>query len=156
MSVYLGSKKIGSSIYKNLNRFNKIVSGQLEKLNPEDFYDLEEISDYQFYYSPKLKKVELSNNIKKINQFAFYNNENLEEIYLSSFIEEIGDYSFSNCSEIKKVVLYNTIPPIIYSNTFDTILKDDLYIYIPNGTIENYRNAENWSNYADRFVEMEG
>ena len=73
--------------------------------------------------------------------------QNVESISGKMFYNFQGD-SPSDKRCIKTVVCYATVPPIIDEDCFTG--KCYLYstLYVPNRSLELYREAENWKNFA--------
>ena len=67
---------------------------------PDTVYSIDE---FAFYLCPKLKKVDMSKNIKKIGSHAFYGCTSLESIALPEGLQFIDMYAFDNCDSLKTV-----------------------------------------------------
>ena len=131
MTVYLGSDKIGNSIFKNNAKMGKIVEGSLEELIAEDFDGVYSIPEYKFAYSPGLKKVTFGEEVYKISNDAFTECDSLEEI--SQFNGSIiGNSAFYYCPKLKNVEL-------LYPNT-----EFGNYVFsgcaLDNNTVETITN----------------
>ena len=97
---------------------------------------------------------------------SFFGNCYLLEKVDFGALKVINATSFSNCYSLKKIIIRSdTVCELRNSNAFNgcyhllgTVnetynpegLKDG-YIYVPDNLLENYRNATNWSVFADRF-----
>lgn len=98
--------------------------------------------------------------VRMISRGAFYGIKTLERVVIEGETF-IPSFTFIQ-SGLKEVVMHSTTPPQLTKNGFvtqpgpsgmgTTTLEK---IYIPAGTLEAYKAASNWSDYADLFVEME-
>ena len=73
----------------------------------------------------------------------------------------IGLYAFSNCTSLSSAYfLGSSIPTLSHINAFNkTPISTAINgitgsIYVPASLYSNYRTANNWSAYADRFVSL--
>ena len=98
--------------------------------------------------------------VRMISRGAFYGIKTLERVVIEGETF-IPSFTFIQ-SGLKEVVMHSTTPPQLSKGGFAT--KKGLSsigattlekIYIPAGTLEAYKAASNWSDYADLFVEME-
>lgn len=92
-----------------------------------------------------LKKVTLSDNLLYLGDGAF-NSCKLTNIVLPEYLEFIGIYCFSGCN-LKFV--YSKMPtPIDAKNAFDFAISKNSILYVPIGTIDNYKwDVEGWNNF---------
>lgn len=90
---------------------------------------------------------------------CFYYCTSLKEIVILENVTRIGRNSFYGCSGLTSITVNSTVPPtlektnpqgISYSSviTFD---NTSCPIYVPSGSVNTYKTAENWSKYADRI-----
>lgn len=74
-----------------------------------------------------------------------------------SNIKEIQGY-WGYQRNLQTITLKTSVPPILEQATFRAFDNDNasqLIIYIPRGSLQAYQEATNWSNYAERFVEID-
>ena len=100
-----------------------------------------------------LRELTIPEGITKINQYAFYQCYSIIEIHLPASLGEVGNYAFDSVG-FKKMYINATTPPTIASTSFRNI-HDDADIYIPNGCLIDYLNAQYWSSLSSHFVEMD-
>lgn len=65
----------------------------------------------------------------------------------SLFVAEgiaIGKAAFANCTALTNVMCESATPPVISEDTFD---QPTLDIYVPIGSLEDYKSATGWSKY---------
>jgi len=104
-------------------------------------------------YRNLLRNVNIGNGVTNIGDYAFYNCYSLASITIPDSVTNIGSSAFRNCLGMAKYHLKPTTPPTLAdANAFDGI-PSDCIIYVPVGSLEAYRTAENWSTYADYMRE---
>ena len=81
------------------------------------------------------------------NSFFTYMYGNYNISFTSNLKELSIDYYYSSIGEL---TLLSTTPPVIYYSEENSFNK----IYIPTGSLEAYKNAEGWSGYSDKLVEL--
>ena len=67
-------------------------------------------------------------------------------------ISYIGYYSFNSSEDKFDIVMYSTTPPSISYSILDPDKVDK--IYVPAESVDEYKNADNWSTYSDKIVAM--
>lgn len=117
-----------------------------------------------------IKNVIFGNNVKNIPSRLFYKCSNIEgTITIPSTCERIGERAFQGCTKLNVVICKALTPPSIeFANTDTSFGASDgnvvfryyengwkilpnLTIYVPEESIELYKNDANWSMYADRI-----
>ena len=108
------------------------------------------ISNYAFEYCTGLTSVVLGNSVKKIDNYAFKDCSSLSSVTIGTGIAEIGDYVFYNCSKLKTMVIKATTPPTLgsYNNTIPSTIET---IYVPAESVDAYKSATYWNNYASKI-----
>jgi len=114
---------------------------------------ISKINDYSFLYSD-IEKVILPNSISEIGLKAFYNCVKLEEIIISENVVSIKDGAFQNCISFNKIVINSTVPPLLEEFVFYNT-SEDLKIFVPAESLDVYKTAEGWSEYADIIYPIE-
>lgn len=122
-------------------------------------------------YGNILENVTLPQSLRTIGEGSFYNCEILSNINIPNKLTTIGDFAFKN-SGIFSITLPETIvsigeaalqapglesivilaqnPPTLGDFVFDGIVAD-YTIYVPENSLNAYKTATNWSEYADRI-----
>ncbi len=80
---------------------------------------VESIEDYAFYWSDRLKEVNMGSNVKSIGSWAFYRCENLKSIDLPATLTDIGEEAFYYCHSLETVEIPDLVTTINYG-TFST------------------------------------
>ena len=85
-----------------------------------------------------------------IEYATFYNCKSLNSIVLPSTITSIGDRTFDYCYELKEIHCKATTPPTLEMFSLLSNIPGRK-IYVPHGSVEAYKTAENWSNFAEQI-----
>lgn len=96
-----------------------------------------------FSSCPSLQKVIIENGLTSIGDTAFVASQSLKIINIPSSVTSIGSNAFNNC--YCTIKMESTTPPTIQTNT----LNNNLKIIVPIGYAAVYKNATNWSKFAD-------
>ena len=106
-----------------------------------------EIDDCAFQYCKMFTSVVMSNNLTSIGAEAFYGCPNLTSITLPSSITSLGDRAFNHCLVLGTVTCKATTPPTIGDAVFGDNKKLTA-IYVPSGSVDAYKAADGWKDYA--------
>lgn len=108
------------------------------------------IEEGTFYNCKYLSNITIPNNVISIGKYTFYSCSSLTNVTIGKGIMLIEDYAFSNCSNLKSIYCKSTAPPQLagYRHPFPTSAT----IYVPSASIDSYKDASGWSNYADQIV----
>jgi hypothetical protein len=68
-------------------------------------------------------------------------------------VTEIEGGAFRNLFRLTSMTVKASYPPYIWDDTFERVNRN-IPIYIPKGTIEDYRNAEYWSEFFN-YIEVD-
>ena len=138
------------------------------------------IADYAFSYCSSLTSVTIPDSVTTIGYWAFWNCENLTSVIIPDSVTTIGEYAFESCSSLTSVTIPDSVtligrwafcncnslasvyckaitPPAIsigyYSNWeafgANTSARK---IYVPAESVEVYKTADGWSEYASNIV----
>lgn len=119
------------------------------------------IGNYAFNACRKLSSINALNDVVDIKMYAFSNCYKLPKIIIGSKIVSIGQGAFIGCSSLESVTIYATTPPKIESDTFfvsnssGAVMPSTCKFYVPAESLEAYKTATNWSNYADKIFAIE-
>jgi len=107
------------------------------------------IGNSAFYYCIGLTSITIPNSVTYIGQYAFQVCISLTSIDIPSGVTSIGEYAFLDCRGLTSVTVEATTPPTLGSGAFD--YTNDCPIYVPAASVDTYKSATNWSDYASRI-----
>ncbi len=110
---------------------------------------LTNIDSYAFAGCSSLPLLDLSGcvTLTNIGEYAFYGCSQLTELTLPSMLANIGDYAFSNCTSLATLIVYATSVPGIYGNTFNGVDKETTPVYVPDASVDFYKNDAFWGGF---------
>lgn len=129
--------------------------------------------DYGWFHGNCFEKITIGNNVSTIGDAAFYQSRAVEELCIPDSVTEIGRYAFLNCGSLKKVTISSNIKSI-GANAFEgcecltevyckpinppknslwifSRCPSDLKIYVSRTSLEAYKTAPNWEEYASNI-----
>ena len=109
---------------------------------------LKSIGRRAFEYCSSLTSVILPEELTTIEIEAFHGCSSLSTITLPEGLTSIREYAFENCTSLTTVTCLATAPPELSDDIFSGC-KALTAIYVPAGSVEAYRAATGWSDYAD-------
>lgn len=104
-----------------------------------------------FYGCSSLKEIILPDSVTNLEQTAFAAARSLERAYLGSGMRTIWANVFQNCYALMEIICLAETPPTIQANSFSGV-PEDCVIYVPEGSVDAYKSATNWSDRADYIV----
>ena len=111
------------------------------------------IGDYAFQNCYSLAHIVIPDGVTSIGKLAFSSCYSLASITIPDSVTSIGNSAFSNCYGMAEYHIKPTTPPTLSNtNAFNTI-PSDCIIYVPQGCLEAYQNATNWTTYASKMQE---
>lgn len=118
-------------------------------------YYVTEIADYAFYGQAELPNVMRGVNIAKIGAHAFDGCIQITDISLQSdVLDTIGTEAFKNCKLMSNFDNYTELPPVLGSNAFSGTTYLNRIRVNSSYTVDAYKVATNWSEYADKIVTL--
>lgn len=114
------------------------------------------IGAFAYRNCTSLSSLVIQEDVITIGRSAFIGCSGLTTISVPAGVTSIGLDAFKDCSGLSSITIYPTEPPVLvkpydpYDNgTFDN--TNNCPIYVPAGSVEAYKSAEFWSDYADRI-----
>jgi hypothetical protein len=109
---------------------------------------IESIGDRAFWGCYALNNVTIPNSVTSIGDYAFSDCDALNNVMIPNSVTSVGDSAFWGCNALKTITIEAETPPIgtcIFAYTpIETI-------YVPAASVEKYKAAEGWSEYADKI-----
>lgn len=114
--------------------------------------DIEVLNNFLFSDCKTLRTITLPKKLKSIGEIGgnvFASCHGLTEITIPSSVTSIGNSSFFDCGSLTSVTCLPETPPSLGSGVF--AISDNVVIYVPAASVDAYKAAQGWSEYADRI-----
>ena len=114
--------------------------------------DIEVLNNFLFSDCKTLRTITLPKKLKSIGEIGgnvFASCHGLTEITIPSSVTSIGNSSFFDCGSLTSVTCLSETPPSLGSGVF--AISDNVVIYVPAASVDTYKTAQGWSEYADRI-----
>ena len=129
------------------------------------------IGNYAFQSCSSLTSINIPSGVTSIGSNTFDSCSSLTSVTIPSGVTSIGDRSFKSsgltninipsgvtsiereafhgCSSLQTVIVNAITPPTLGNNVFNN--TNDCPIYVPAASVDAYKAANNWSQYASRI-----
>ena len=107
-----------------------------------------EIGGSAFNECLALKKVNIPYGVTSIEPSTF-SSCSFTDITIPSSVTLIAVKAFADCIKLTSITIKATTPPRLFSNAFDN--TNNCPIYVPAESVNAYKTATNWSEYASRI-----
>ena len=108
------------------------------------------LPDWCFSYCANLTEIIIPDSVTSFGKNCFYNCSSLTEIIIPDSVTSFGDYCFYGCENLQAISVLNLIPPTIGYNIF-LYIHEDFHIYVPDESVDLYKVADGWVDYADKI-----
>ncbi len=114
------------------------------------------IGDYAFRECSSLTSVTIGDSVTSIGNAAFYYCNRLTSVTIPDSVTTIGYEAFRECRSLKSVYCKPITPPVAkrymgYWSAFHGNASGRK-IYVPMESVEAYKSADSWADYADSIV----
>ena len=131
-----GVTTIGASAFENCNVTNVPIPNGVTVIGERAFANSE------------VAIVTLPEGLTDINSSVFENCKHLKTVSIGDKISSIAGDVFKGCTELRAVTIATTNPPIIRGEELFSTASKLTDIFVPAGTVDAYKGAEGWRNYA--------
>ncbi|MBO5732069.1 MAG: leucine-rich repeat domain-containing protein [Alistipes sp.] len=114
--------------------------------------DVTTIGSYAFRNCDSLTSVTIPDSVTTIVSYAFYGCDSLISITIPDSVTTIGNYAYYNCSSLASVYCEATTPPSLGGSSVFKFNASGRLIYVPAASVEAYKTADYWSEYADAII----
>lgn len=110
---------------------------------------LEYIGASAFSDCESLDTIICPNSMRTLDDYCFAGCSALELVVLNQGLEHIGDYAFTDCHNMETMICLSTEAPDISEIVFGekTLMPDNLMIYVPDASYEDY--VTEWADAVD-------
>lgn len=145
---------VGGTTYNNSAVFNNCTSlikttipNSVTSIGHSVFSDNTNLTKFNSFVNGELI---IPNTVTHIYNYAFQNCSGLTSVIIPSSVTTIDTYAFDGCSGLTNVTVERTIPPTMIAN--DRVFTDSVCpIYVPAESVDAYKAASGWSNYASQI-----
>lgn len=135
--------KIGANVLENLTALTSLVV---------ELPNLATIGNYAFKASAVTEVKDLGV-ITALGAEVFMNCKALRYVVLPETLTSISTKVFQGATALEYMIIRATIPPTLASTSAFTS-TNDCPIYVPDESVEAYKTASNWTEYASRIYPM--
>ena len=120
-------------------------------------FSVKSILPEAFFNSGSIVNLVISEGIQSIGGRAFEYCFQLESVDIPSSIIKIEDYAFGSCGGLTSVISRMTNPNaikdnvferIVWSNNVSTKVKTSATLYVPVGSVDNYKSTDGWKQFG--------
>ena len=112
------------------------------------------LGDYVFDNCLNFRYINIPNSLTEIPRRCFSNCDGLTDIELPSSITYIDQEAFYDCNSMYSMTLHSITPPTLHYWALSHI-NPNIKIYVPSQSVEVYKTAEYWSNYANNIYPIQ-
>ena len=146
--AYQGSELVWEKSISNNKIYYTSSDGQIVTPHHIDGFGSNIISNT---YSEGVGVIEFDGDVTKIGANAFRNCTSLTSITIPSSVTRIWYRAFYDCSRLSEVIVNAVVPPTLGANVFK-YCNANLQIKVPAESLQSYKTADKWSDYADDII----
>lgn len=138
------------TIPSSVTTFGQYVFSSVSGLNSVtiDYASNATLGGYQITGS-SMTSLTIGSHPTSIGQGMFQKCTKLTTLVIPSNISSINNFAFDGCSGLRSITVHSTTPPTLGINVFEN--TNNCPIYVPPESVDAYKAASNWSNYASRI-----
>ena len=108
------------------------------------------IGNFAFSHCSSLTSINIPEGVASIGSNTFSNCSNLTNITIPEGVTSIGESAFYDCSNLSKYYFRPITPPNLASNALN--LLSTHILYVPRSSVDTYKTADVWKDYASQIV----
>jgi hypothetical protein len=129
---------------------NTLISGCQNTIIPNN---VTSIGWQAFAGIESLTAMAIPNLVTSIGVYAFGGCSGLTSVIIPNLVTTIEESAFSGCTGLTSMKVLSTTPPTLGFEVFNEVDKS-IPVYVPVGTINDYLNAEGWSEFTN-YIEIQ-
>ena len=110
------------------------------------------IGDGSFNNCEKLESISIPNSVISIGAYAFHYCQRLTSLTIPESVTSIGIGAFQDCFSLASVYCTPSTPPSAGELMFSGRPVSGRKIYVPTKSVNAYKSAKGWSDYAEDIV----
>ena len=110
------------------------------------------IGNLAFFRCSSLTSITIPDRLTSIRESAFFECSSLTSVTIPDSVTSIGGAAFYGCSSLTEVYCKPSTPPAGYFAMFNSYGYSSYKIYVPRESVDAYKAAEYWNEYADYIV----
>ena len=110
------------------------------------------IGEFAFYFCTSLTSITIPDSVTSIGVCAFRFCRSLTSVTIPDSVTWIGGSAFEDCASLESVYCKAITPPTAGNNTFIYNNASGRKIYVPRNSVEAYKTASGWNQYASSIV----
>ena len=110
---------------------------------------VKEIGDYAFRHCSSLTGISLPYYLEKIGVAVFHECKSLKNITIQANVESIDGFAFAECPHLTTITVRAITPPSLGTDAFTN--SGIQTIYVPASSVNAYKSADEWKNYASKI-----
>lgn len=164
ISIPNNVSKIGLCAFENCTNLTSItIPDSVTRIGKYAFYDCSNLRDitisnsvtsidpFAFFGCSSITVFSIPNTVKVISDSAFYGCTSLAQITIPTSVNSIGRSAFEHCDNLASIIVLPSTPPSGADSMFEMI-SNVCPIYVPAGSVDEYKAAQYWSDYANRII----
>ena len=129
--------------------FDRGVFSNNDDLEEMEFITMKNPFGEYLFADSNLEEVILSNDLTYLGRLTFQNCPKLKHIELGENIQTLDGGVFESCTGLEYVICRTVTPPSGVNQY--TFYQSTCPIYVPDASVTAYREASGWSQYSDRI-----
>ena len=130
-------KRLGESAFSGTRISHVNLPEGLEIIESGTFFNCKFLQD----------TIVIPSTVKQIRSYAFGDCDMLAAVILPAGLEGIQYDAFRSCYSLDYIQCLGSTPPVIESNSFSGVEKDNFTVVVPENAVEAYKNADNWREF---------